>query len=259
MESTWSRRLARGGLSGLAGGVASIAVLWIAVEPAIDQAIALEGAAEAHTHSAADGAHVHSADSGEVVTRLQQQVGGSLTVLIVAALMGVAFAAVYARSRHRLPGQSDLGRSLMLSAIAFAVMALGPAVAIPANPPGVGDPETVNHRTLSYLLVIALGALTVGAAFGVRRWLADRGGTPEISWLVVAATVLVGVVVILLAPAPDDRVPVTMPAALLWEFRVGSLAQLAAMWGTIGLVHGVLVRRAADRRLESAPPRLVNA
>jgi hypothetical protein len=30
---------------------------------------------------------------------------------------------------------------------------------------------------------------------------------------------------------------------LIWDFRMASLAQLAAMWGALGLVFGLLVDR----------------
>lgn len=261
MESTWTQRLARGGIGGIAGGVASAAVLWVAVEPALDRAIALEGAGGAgHSHVEATSSHSHSHEAGETVTRLQQQIGGTVTVVVVAALMGLVFAVVYARSRHRLPGRTDLGRSLLLGGLAFGVLALGPALLIPANPPGVGDPETVDHRTLGYLLVVGLGALLVGAAFGLRHLLARRGAAPEVAWALVAVGVTIGVAAIaLLAPVPAVVVPSSMPAGLLWDFRMGSLAQLGAMWGVIGFVHGALVHRAATRRRESAPPALVHA
>jgi predicted cobalt transporter CbtA len=36
-----------------------------------------------------------------------------------------------------------------------------------------------------------------------------------------------------------------VPAALLWDFRLASLAQLATMWLTLGLVFGLLLERLA--------------
>lgn len=245
MNETWGRRLARGALSGAAGGVAAVTVLWFAVEPAIAKAIDLEKAGDGgHAHDGAGSGHTHGADGGEVVTRLQQQIGGTLTVIVVAAMMGVAFAVVYTRSRHRLPGTTDLGKSVALGALAFAVIGVLPALVVPANPPGVGDPETVNHRTLAYLLVIGLGLLVVGGVFALRRILDQRGVADEIAWLLTAVAAVAGVGAILgVAPGPSDAVPHTMPAGLLWDFRVGSLAQIGLMWGVLGLVNGVLAHR----------------
>lgn len=261
MRTTWTQRLVRGGASGIAGGTAAAVVLWMAVEPVLSRAIALEGAgADAHDHAGSEGTHSHSHEAGEVVTRLQQQIGGTLTVIIVAALMGLAFSVVYARSRHRLPGRTDLGKSTALGMLAFVVMALLPALVIPANPPGVGDPDTVNYRTLCYFVVIGLGVLVVGAAFGTQRFLRRRGTSPELTWLAVAAVVTLGAgAVLLFAPGPADVVPGSVPAALLWDFRVGSLAQLGAMWGVIGLVHGAVTHRAEVARPGAGRPMAVRA
>jgi predicted cobalt transporter CbtA len=40
-----------------------------------------------------------------------------------------------------------------------------------------------------------------------------------------------------------------VPASLLWDFRLASLAQLTVMWLTLGLVFGLLMERAAAPRL----------
>lgn len=174
--------------------------------------------------------------------------------------MGLAFSVVYARSRHRLPGRTDLGKSTALGMLAFAVMALLPALVIPANPPGVGDPDTVNYRTLCYFVVIGLGVLVVGAAFGTQRFLKHRGTSSELTWLAVAAVATLGAgAVLLFAPGPADVVPGSVPAALLWDFRVGSLAQLGAMWGVIGLVHGAITHRAEVARPGTGRPMAVRA
>ena len=54
-------------------------------------------------------------------------------------------------------------------------------------------------------------------------------------------------------PGSPDVVPDDVPADLLWDFRVASLAQLAAMWLTLGLVFGVLMERAATSDRTLAP------
>jgi predicted cobalt transporter CbtA len=241
---TWSARLRRGLLAGLAGGVAAAAVLWLLVEPALERAIALEASgADGHTHGG--GVAHHSHDSGEAVTRLQQQVGGTVTVIVVSVLLGLAFAVVHARSRHRLGRGSDVARSVALGGLAFGVLALAPAVLVPANPPGVGDPATVNSRTLTYVLALLLGTLVVGAVFAVHARLRDRGasratliaGTASVACALIAALFVLG-------PRVSETVPAGMPTDLLWQFRSASLLQLAAMWLVMGLVHGLLEQRA---------------
>lgn len=176
---TWGRRVGNGALAGLVGGVAAATLLWTLVEPAIDQAIAIEEAGQLHGHG-------NPHDHGEVVTRLQQQIGGTLTVVVVAVLLGVAYAVVYARARHRTPGSTDLGKSLGLAALAFGAVVLMPALALPANPPAVGDPGTVNARTLTHLLVVLASVGVIGAVFAVDKALTRRSTLAEWRWLVCA-------------------------------------------------------------------------
>ncbi|HRI94128.1 MAG TPA: CbtA family protein [Nocardioides sp.] len=247
-QVTWGQRLGTGALAGAAGGVLATLVLELVVEPVINKSIAIEDAraAAVEVHDHGSGAHDHG--GGEIVTRLQQQVGGGITVIVVAALLGVAFAVIYARSAHRMPGTTDLGRSLSLAAIAFTVAAVMPALTIPANPPAVGDPATVNQRTVTYISTIAFSIVAVGGIFALDRALASRNLSQEWRWLSVAgASVAALGVVMLVVPQVPQSIPSDVPAQLIWQFRIRSLAQLAALWAGIGIVHGVLMYRRAHR------------
>jgi predicted cobalt transporter CbtA len=249
MGENWRSRLGRGAIAGLSGGAAAVVVLWTFVEPALERAIALEDAGSAsHSHGADASGHKHSQESGELVTRLQQQIGGTVTVLVVSVLLSLAFAVVYARTRHRFAGASDVSRSVALSGLAFFVLALVPAILVPANPPGLGDPTTVNTRTLIYLLALLLGVIMVGATFAVCAWLRARGGSATAVW---SQTILAGAcllaAVFVLAPRASEPVPASMSSDLLWQFRSASLLQLAAMWLVMGLVLGLLEQRANRR------------
>ncbi|MEU0266795.1 CbtA family protein [Nocardioides sp. NPDC006303] len=244
-ELSWGRRLGTGALAGLGGGVVSAALFWILVEPSINRAIAIEnaGAADEHSHHhGAEGVAAH--DHGELVTRFQQQLGGTLTVVLVGILFGLAFAVAYAKSHHRMAGGTAMGRSLHLSALAFGAIVLMPALTVPANPPAVGDPDTVTQRTLAYLLTILLSILAIGAVFALKRKLERRSVPVEWAWMTTVLGAVTATAVLLLASsgiAPE--IPAVVPADLIWEFRVGSLAQLAGMWAAIGVVHGIRTHR----------------
>jgi predicted cobalt transporter CbtA len=228
----FSHLLRYGALAGAAAGVSAALVLWLVVEPVIRRALAVEDARPSRMHS-------HE----EVVTRAQQVVAGILTAGIVGVLFGVAFAVVFARARHRLPGGSDQGRVAVLAAIGYAVFVVLPAVTVPANPPSVGDPATVTRRTLFYVLTILAGALLAGLLFAADRWLQGRAGRAAARRAAVVLLGVAAVTVLLLAMPAPDPVPGDVPAALVWDFRMASLAQLAAMWGVLGLVFGLLVDR----------------
>ncbi|MEO7268711.1 MAG: CbtA family protein [Knoellia sp.] len=245
--------LRKGVAAGAAAGLAAALVIWLFVEPVIRKALVIE---EQRGASGASGGHAgHSAmftissllpaHGDELVSRAQQVVGGAVTSLLVGIAFGVIFAVVYAKARHHLAGSSDFWRSIGLAAIGFGAITLLPAIVIPANPPAVGDPATVTRRTWLYVLSLLLGVAIALAVPVLDRALARRGLSDSTRWsLDVLATVVAVVAVVALLPGTRDAVPDDVPAALLWEFRVASLAQLAAMWLTLGTVFGLLMERA---------------
>ncbi len=149
------------------------------------------------------GGHEHGE---ELVSRGTQLVGGFLGTVVAAVVFSVVVAAVYAGVRHRLPGRTDVGRVAVLAAIGFGVFALLPALKMPANPPAVGDPDTVGTRTAIYIAVLGAGvvtALLVSALVGTLR---ARGWHPS---AVAAAAVLAGLALVV-APCcwcPTTRTP----------------------------------------------------
>lgn len=235
--------LRHGVTAGAAAGLSAGVVLWLVVEPLINRAVAIEDARGSH-------AGAHSMAEEPLVSRTTQAIGGAVTSVVVGVLVGLVFATVFARSRQRLPGGSDLGRAAVLAAIGFAVFALAPAVVLPANPPAVGDPDTVGLRSLLYVLTVLLGLICVGVVTGVSRLLQDRAVAAPLRAAAGTAVAVAGVVaVVTLVPGSPDTVPTDVPASLLWDFRVASLTQLAAMWLVLGLVFGVL----ADARTRARP------
>lgn len=242
---TWGQRLARGSAAGLVGGAASAVVLWLAVEPQITKAIDLENAAAA--------SHSHGNGDDELISRTTQLIGGTVTAIVVGVLLGLVFAVVYARAQHRLAGTTDMGRSLNLAALAFVVVALLPALKVPANPPAVGDPDTVNDRTLTYLAIILLGLVLVGASLAAARAALRRTERAELWWIAGIGTAVVGGALILyFAPSGNVDIPATMPASLVWKFRIGSLGQHAAMWLGIALAYGAMAYRQSMSQISVA-------
>ena len=49
-----------------------------------------------------------------------------------------------------------------------------PFLKYPANPPSVGDPDTIGRRTELYLAMIVCSLLAAVAALRIRAWLAAR-------------------------------------------------------------------------------------
>jgi predicted cobalt transporter CbtA len=230
--------LGRFAIAGAVAGAASGLWALVVTERAITPALALEEARDTATHE-------HPV---EVFSRHTQLLGGFLGTVIAAVVFSVVVAAVYAGVRHRLPGRTDVGRVAVLTAVGFGVFALLPAVKIPANPPAVGDPDTIGTRTAIYGTVLAAGAVTALVVAAVVSALRSRGLHPS---AVAAAAVVVAIAlvaaVVLLVPDSPDTIGADVPAAVVWDFRLASLGQLAVLWTTLGLTAGYLVDRLARR------------
>ncbi|NYI76722.1 CbtA family protein [Nocardioides panzhihuensis] len=239
--ATLGRTVGHGALAGAVAGCAGAAVMYFLVEPSIRTAIAIEDAASkaaessGHSHTHAPG-HTHV--SSELVTRGEQVVYGMLTAVVVGTFIGVAFALVHRYFGRRIAGRGLPGSALILAALGFLTLTLAPAIVIPANPPAVGDPATVNLRTLTYVGTIVCAVAFTGMVIAASRAtsLSTRNRT-----LAASAVAVAGVMVLLFGiPNRPDAIPADVPAGLIWSFRLGSIAQLASMWLVMGAVYGWL-------------------
>lgn len=221
--------LRRAALAGLFAGVAASLVALLLVEPRIDDALAIEAARS-------------TSDEEPLFGRTTQVFGGMVAAALVAVCLALVVGVVFARVRHRLPAATDFGRAVLLALLGFATVALLPALKYPANPPGVGDPDTVTERTVQYLTLIAAAVAVTWLAFLVHDRLAARPWPPAYRAALAAAVVIVGYTALLMTwPANPDSVPADIPAALLWDFRLASLGELATLWTVFALSFGLLL------------------
>jgi predicted cobalt transporter CbtA len=224
-------------IGGAAAGLVGALVSWLLVQVPLRAALAIE---ESREHgSAAPGQH-HSA---EMFDRSTQVVGGMLAALLAGLVLGVVFAVGFARLRPRLPGRTDFGRAVALALTGFVVLSVLPAIKYPANPPAVGDPGTIEARTFYYLSFLVAALVVTAAVFVLRRRLPARWPP---SWT-ATGTILLAItgyaLLVALWPASPDGIPADMPAGLIWQFRLSSLAELAALWLTLGTVAGLVLER----------------
>ncbi|SER68596.1 Probable cobalt transporter subunit (CbtA) [Lentzea xinjiangensis] len=249
--TTYSSLALRGLAAGGIAGAASALVQLLVTEIPLRAALAVEQARE----PAGDG-HAHSHGEEEVVSRGVQVVGGMLGVVIVGLAVGLVFATAYALSKRWFTERTPFSRSFALGAAVFGAVALLPWLKYPANPPAVGDPETVDHRTALYLGVVVAGLAIVWGASLLADRLRAQSQPVRVTGVLLA--VVAAVAVVLMAfPAPPDTIPADVPVAVLWQFRLSSLAQLATLYVGLGVVFGLLVdpatRRARAGRVAGSP------
>ncbi|AZP15774.1 hypothetical protein EJC51_06455 [Streptomyces aquilus] len=229
--------LVRGMLAGLVAGLAALVVAYFLGEPRVDQAIAFE---EAH-------AHEHGGE--ELVSRtLQSTAGLSTGVLVYGVAFGGIAALAYCFALGRIGRFGPRASALLLAVAGLVAVYVVPFLKYPANPPAVGDPDTLDQRTALFFLMIVLSVLlTVGTVILGKR-LAPRLG----NWNATLAAGAFFVLVVGLAYAflPSfNEVPEHFPAALLWQYRLAALAVQVTLWTAFGLVFGLL----AERQLAPKP------
>lgn len=224
------RLLAAGSLAGLAGGVASALFAATAGRGPIRDAIALE---DSISH-ATSGAH-HE----DLFARGTQEIGGAVGLVVFGLALGVIFAVVLGAVGPRMAASTPLAASMRLGCTGFMAVVLVPFLKYPANPPAVGDPDTVNERTVLYFAVLALSILLAWAVWRFHR--AARLGPTAQVWATVALYAAGLLVIFLALPATPDTVDA--PADLVWSFRLASLGGLAVMWAVMALLAGTLLSR----------------
>jgi len=230
------RGLAAGLLAGLLAGLFAFFV----GEPLLDRAIALEESASSHG--------VHEEGGGEeVFSRTTQKLGLFFATGLSGTFLGGLFGMVFAFFRGWIEVGSDWGRSLSLATAIFAGFVLVPFLKYPANPPTVGDPETIGIRTAAYFVLVGLSLLAVLAAWYAARLLRSRGVSPPARQIAVGLGFVIFVSV-LLTTFPASADPGDFPAGLLWDFRLSSLGTQVVLWTGLGVIFGLLCERANGKK-----------
>ncbi|MBI4504373.1 MAG: CbtA family protein [Chloroflexi bacterium] len=221
-------------VAGLIAGTAMALFHTLATAPIIDEAIALEEA------RAAQAPMPQAAELEPPVSREEQQRALPAGLILYGVFMGLLFGAAFPVLEHLLPAVGTFRRALLAAAASFWALALFPFLRYPANPPGVGQPETIEMRQTAFLLAIVLAVVGLVAACALARRLAQPGNRWPAWALALAAYAGYCLAVFLgLPPNPD---PAPVPADLLARFQLFSLAGLALFWLIFGIVAATLLR-----------------
>ena len=243
--------LLRGMLVGIVAGILSFGFLKIVGEPTVDRAITFETAMdEAKDKAKADEAAAKGMTmpkeepEPELVSRpVQAGIGLFTGVTVYNTAFGGLFALVFALAYRRMGDFGPRTTAALLAICGIVAVYVVPNLKYPANPPSVGDPETITMRTQLYFSMIAISLAAMIAAWVLRNRLLPRYGGWNAALIAVAAYLVVIVIVGLALPGVDE-VPEGFPAVVLWQFRMASLGAQAIMWTIIGLGFGALMERA---------------
>jgi predicted cobalt transporter CbtA len=251
--------LLRGAVAGLLAGLVAGVLAFFVAEPIIDRAVNAESARVAaqyrndldaailrHHGDVAAAKRDVPAPEPAVFSRDTQHIGLIVATALFGLAVGGVFAVVFLMVARRSPPRSIWQRSVGLALAMLAGIYLLPFLRYPANPPGVGDPSTIDRRTYAYALAVGISCLAVWGAWRVALLLRDRGADEPLRHVAVVGVVVVAVV-LLFATLPDNTDAVNVPATLLWDFRIRSAATQLVLWGGLGAGFAVLTERAMRR------------
>jgi len=220
-------------LSGAIAGTLLGLINQVVVEPYIDKAIGIQTQA--------------AINAGQIVDPMQQsnyrtwQKGGEIAAgtiygISLSALFGVIFA--YSRNSILLPGSNNKKKALVLAGIMFFVLFLIPTLKYPANPPGVGNPQTIYYREILYVGFIATSGFTALALALIHKRIGNNNPWSSKKKLILLPVIYAIVLVTAYASFPPNPDKVTMPADLISNFRIAGAFTIGLFWWLLGITLG---------------------
>jgi len=221
--------LAAGAFAGLIHGT----VNFVIVEPYLDQAIGFENQSLFASGEEEDTLDFQIEYEGY---RVWQKSGQILAGVILGISVGSLFGIVFALSRNSLPGNNNVKKALVLAGIMWVTIYLIPFLKYPANPPTVGDGETVVLRAILYLSFIAISGI---GAFGFYK-LSKKFQNKKKLVALAGYGIFISVIFFAMPENPDE---ITAPMNLVNEFRMMSVLGVSSFWVSIGIILGFFWNR----------------
>jgi predicted cobalt transporter CbtA len=221
--------LVSGALAGLVWGSANL----VLVEPYLDEAIGIENQNLFASGEEDDTLEFWIEYEGY---RAWQKGGQLLAGVILGTSIGALFGIVFSLSRNSIPGDNDIKKALILAGIMWFTIYFIPFLKYPANPPTVGESETVVLRAILYISFIAISGF---AAVGFYKLSKLFKGNKKLVALIGYA-VFISAVFVVMPENPDE---VTAPMDLVNGFRFMSVLAVSTYWIAVGLILGILWNR----------------
>ncbi|MBP0120527.1 MAG: CbtA family protein [Nitrosarchaeum sp.] len=215
-------------ISGSASGMIYGSLNLLFVEPLLDQAILIE-----NQQMFASG---KEKDTPEFWTkydeyRIWQKSGQVFAGVIYGISLASLFGIIFVFSQNSLPGK-DIKKSIILGLVIWIVIYLIPFLKYPANPPTVGEPETIVLRGILYLSFIAISGFSALVFYKIYKKLKTQ------KFLAVLAYLFFIAIVFFVMPGNPDKI--TAPLELVEHFRIISVLTMTTYWISLGFIFGYL-------------------
>jgi len=229
-------------VSGFIAGTIHGAVNLVIVEPYLDEAIGIENQ-NLFTSGGAEDTPQFWVEYNSY--RDWQKSGQLLAGGILGMSIGALFGIVFAYSRNSLPKGHTVKKTFVLAAIMWFTIFLIPFLKYPANPPTVGDADTVVLRQTLYLLFIAISGFSAVGFFVLYKKLQNK----KKGFAFVGYAVFITAVFFMMPPSPDE---VTAPMDLVNGFRTMSVVAVSTFWVAEAIILGALWQKYKTKLDESS-------
>jgi len=229
-------------VSGFIAGTIHGAVNLAIVEPYLDEAISIENR-NLFTSGEAEDTPQFWVEYNSY--RDWQKSGQLLAGGILGMSIGALFGIVFAYSRNSLPKGHTVKKTFVLAAIMWLTIFLIPFLKYPANPPTVGDADTVVLRQTLYLLFIAISGFSAVGFFVLYKKLQNK----KKGFAFVGYAVFITAVFFIMPPSPDE---VTAQMDLVNGFRTMSVVAVSTFWVAEAIILGALWQKYKTKLDESS-------
>jgi Probable cobalt transporter subunit (CbtA) len=259
--------------AGAFAGLLAFIFARIFAEPVIQAAIDYESARdEVKTALATAAGQAPDAEGPDIFSRTVQAnigigVGMVLFGVALGCFFGVAFCLSYGRTGNIRPRQL----ALLVGGAGFLSLYLVPFIKYPANPPSIGNPDTIAQRGALYLTMTAAAVIATVAAVWLGQRLRERFGIWNATLLAAASGIVVLCIVMAVLPSlgsltinaatsPGHLTETPLPlenaagqlvfpgfdADNLYRFRLYSVLAQVIYWSALALGFAPLADRVFD-------------
>ena len=163
--------------------------------------------------------------------RSWQKGGQVLASTILGASLGSLFGIVFAYSRKSLPSDNNIRKTIVLAGIMWFVLFVIPFLKYPANPPTVGETETVMLRGILYLSFIAISGFSALGFYQLhKRLVANKKIIAIIGYGIFITSVFFLM--------PDNPDKITVSTELVDGFRIFTFFTTSIFWLSLALILG---------------------
>ena len=216
-------------LSGCFAGIIYGGLNLVIVEPYLDKAINIENQNLFSAGEEIDGPQFWV----EYYEYSSWQKGGEMLAgAIFGISVGSLFGIVYALSKKSLPSKNNIGNTLILAGLMWFTLFVIPFLKYPANPPTVGESETVVLRGILYITLIVISGLMAIGFYQIFKRLKNKNRVLAI----IGYAILMSIVFFMMPDNPDK---ISTSMELVNGFRAVAFLTGTVFWFTLALFLGM--------------------